>query len=396
MRASSDYFVIFGGGGIRGISYVGALQALIENNVNITGYAGSSIGSVFASLCAVGYKISDIKEFFYGINIEFFKDINFNFGSQIALSRGELFLEWMREKIEFKFYGDDYIKDKMAPVCFKDLENDLIIYSVDITNGKFNEFSKYKTPDFEIALAIRASVSMPGLFKPLEIDDKFIVDGDLMKSWPLWRLSDNLRDRKERIIEFRLEDNGQKRNISNALDYLNAVYNTISGSATDYIIDVYANKDKFEYIKINTDNISVLDFNIPMSKKEFLVQVGYETTKEYFEEFLPKKHKNLCDDYTKIKFSLLKMKEKFNKQKNKEAYLILCEIFVEICKQKKTMDTQLYKMISDLQTVFSQNLKETRNIFLVKQTKILNLNYIAQKIDDTIYFVSKKIDELKD
>ena len=279
---SSDYFVIFGGGGIRGVSYVGALKALRENNIKITGYAGSSIGSVFATLCAVGYELEEIKEFFYGINIDFFKDINFDFVNKIALSKGEVFLEWIREKLESKFYKESYKKGEMPPIRFCDLKDELVIYSVDITNNKFKEYSKTLTPDAEVALAVRASVSMPGLFRPLEIDNNLIVDGDLMKSWPLWRLSETLSNKKERILEFRLEDNGIKRKISNAIEYLNAVYNTISGFATDYIIDIYGQKDKFDYIKINTDGISVVDFMIDMKTKEEMVKDGYETTMDYF------------------------------------------------------------------------------------------------------------------
>ena len=48
----SEYFIIFGGGGIRGLSYCGAYKALLEHHIKPTGYAGSSIGAVFASLIA--------------------------------------------------------------------------------------------------------------------------------------------------------------------------------------------------------------------------------------------------------------------------------------------------------------------------------------------------------
>ena len=112
-RKAFEYFVIFGGGGIRGVSYVGAYQALIESNVKITGYAGSSIGSVFATLCAIGYELEDIKKFFCSISIDFFKDINFNFSNQIALSKGELLLDWMRDKIESQFYKQAYKKEEL-------------------------------------------------------------------------------------------------------------------------------------------------------------------------------------------------------------------------------------------------------------------------------------------
>ena len=48
--------------------------------------------------------------------------------------------------------------------------------------------------------------------------------------------------------------------ITNSIDYLNRVYNAICGFATDYIVDLYKEKDKFDYIKINTKDTSVVDF----------------------------------------------------------------------------------------------------------------------------------------
>ena len=59
-----SYFAIFGGGGIRGISYCGAYKALSENNINLTGCAGSSIGAVFATLYTLQYSYEEIYEIY--------------------------------------------------------------------------------------------------------------------------------------------------------------------------------------------------------------------------------------------------------------------------------------------------------------------------------------------
>ena len=175
----NEYFAIFGGGGIRGISYCGAYKALLENNIKLTGCAGSSIGAVFATLLAVGYNYEEIFNFLNDTGLEMFIDFNIGLKKEFAISKGKIFLDWIKEKIERKFYGEKYKKDEMAPVKFNDIKSKLVIYSVDLTNLKFKEFSRNKTPDFEIAQAVRASVSMPGLFAPLDLDGKLIVDGDL-------------------------------------------------------------------------------------------------------------------------------------------------------------------------------------------------------------------------
>ena len=96
------YTVIFGGGAIRGVAYIGALKALNEFDVEIGTLAGSSVGAVFAGLLAVGYKSEELKELFLNVNFDLFKDIHFGLGKEFALSKGGVFLDWLKELIEKK------------------------------------------------------------------------------------------------------------------------------------------------------------------------------------------------------------------------------------------------------------------------------------------------------
>ena len=112
-----------------------------------------------------------------------FKDINFSLG-EFSLSKGEIFENWLREKIESAFYKDEYKKGESKPVKFSDIEKDIFVLATDIKTNKRFVFSKYSTPDFELAKAVRISSSFPGLMKPAEIDDRILVDGDLAKSLP--------------------------------------------------------------------------------------------------------------------------------------------------------------------------------------------------------------------
>ena len=51
------YNCVFGGGGTRGLCYIGAVKALEEYNIEIDSIAGSSVGAVFAVLYAIGYEL---------------------------------------------------------------------------------------------------------------------------------------------------------------------------------------------------------------------------------------------------------------------------------------------------------------------------------------------------
>ena len=391
----SDYFIIFGGGGIRGLCYCGAYKALLEHNIKPTGFAGSSIGAVFASLVALGYSFEEIYEILSNTGFEMFIDINVGFKKKdiAALSKGNIFLEWIREKIEKKFYGDNYKKGEVKPVTFGDIDKKLILYSVDLTNLKFKEFSATKTPDVEIAVAIRASVSMPGLFTPLEYDDVLLVDGDLLKSTPLWRVSNTIKNLDERIIEFRLEDNEHPKKIESSVDYINRVYNAICGFATDYIVDLYNEKDKFDYIKINTKNVSVVDFLIPKDKKKELYDIGYSTTNKYFDEFFPKKRKKLLSLYKNFLNLLTKFQKEFNKSNMINSYLKLCEIFVFLCEEKQYVDTCLYEMTVDFKNLYMQNYKNT-SFLGIKSAIVKDKEKVSNELFNLIKCVGLKIDEL--
>ncbi len=389
----NSYFAVFGGGGIRGIAYCGAYKALAENNISLTGFAGSSIGAVFASLLAVDYSYDEIYDILSNTGFEMFIDLNIDFKKELALSKGKIFLDWMREKIERKFYREDYQKGKMSPVRFCDISSNLIIYSVDLTNLKFFEFSKEKTPDFEIASAVRASVSMPGLFVPFEYDGNLIVDGDLLKSMPLWRVTNSIKNLEERILEFRLEDNETPKKISNSIEYLNRVYNAICGFATDYIVDLYKEKDKFDYIKINTQDVSVVDFLIPKEKKKELFETGYNITNDYFKTFFPQKKKKLLDKYERLLKYLNKFQKEFNKKNIINSYLKLCELFVFLCEEKQFLDSRIFQMISDFKNEFMKNYR-TLNFFGFKTALTVNKEKMSGDILEIIKITAQKISEL--
>ena len=137
---SLNYTCLFGGGAIRGAAYAGAVKALEEIGINPVNIAGSSVGSIVAALVALGYSASELREIFLDVNFALFRDFQFGLGPQFALSKGELFLDWIRELIEKKFYGDSYQKGKNRSVTFKDIEKNLIIITTDLSNFECKEF----------------------------------------------------------------------------------------------------------------------------------------------------------------------------------------------------------------------------------------------------------------
>lgn len=375
---SLEYTCIFGGGAVRGVSYVGAAKALEELGVQMNTIAGSSVGAVFAGLLSVGYSADEIKDIFMQINFELFKDLHFGFGKGFALSKGEIFLDWLRELIEKKHYGKRFKKEGNAPVTFADLDKNLIIIATDLTNFKYKEFSKFETPDVEVAYAIRVSSSMPGLMKPVQDNGSMLVDGDLQKSWPAWRLSNNLCPETDRILEFRLEGDYEGKG-QNALDFVNTIYSCVTSLATDFIVDTYGYRDKFDYIIINTGTVIVVDFNMSKDKREELIEIGYRQVMDYFKVGLVQKKTEVIKYYRDILKHLNKIKGFILSNKIKQAKEELGILYMNLAPCRRYIDLAYYDKIDEFKEILISNIISAPlfGIHTLKNPKLVQVKIIA-------------------
>lgn len=355
---SKKYICIFGGGAIRGLAYLGALKAMKEFDLEIKSFAGSSVGAVFAVYAALDYSYEEFKEIFEEVNFDLFRDVQLNLAKNFAISKGEHFLNWIRTSVEKKFYGENYEKGKNEPVTFKDINKDVFIITSDINGCKPCVFSKYTTPDFEVAQAVRISTAMPGLLEPFKYEEKVLIDGDMMKSWPMWKVSDLLCPDDCRVLEFRLEGSKFWPDVKNSVEYLNAVFATMSNFATDYIMETYQPKDKFDYIKIDTDHVLPVQFTMPEKDREKLIELGYKTTHEYFSKTLVEKKKNILPFYTVILDYLGKIKKYLNENKIKETKKAMSDLFVYLADAKRYIDLPVYDELVKLKnTIFNNTTK---------------------------------------
>ncbi len=386
-----DYVCIFTGGSIRGGTYVGALRAMEQLGVNNKCFVGSSVGAVMGVFYAAGYSTKELEDIFNEINFDLFKDINITFSKDFSISKGEFYLEWIREKIEKKFYGENYEKGKNAPVTFKDMKNDVIIITTDLYSTKVKTFSKEETPDYEVAKAVRISSSMPGLLKPISFNGHLLVDGDLCRSWPVWKIAPQLLKYDARILEFRLEGGRERYKIDSTTDYLNSVFTTFSNFAADHIISAYKDKDKFDYIRLDAGDVTITNFNLSLSKKQELYTSGYRTTMDFFTTELPAKRKSILPHYIEILKALKEIREYFIESKYIIAKNKLAELFVQISKARKVIDTTYYYDILEFYENFMTNLFMALGIVSILKHK----QELLKNLDDIIVEINEKVEEIE-
>lgn len=152
-----------GGGAAKGIAHIGVLKAFEEENVEISYLTGTSIGALVASYYAFGKSVDEVFEVGKKLNLQ--KVVNF--GLQ---KKGFFTTDSIRQMI-LKDLGKVNIEDSKIP---------LAICTTDITTGEQIVFK-----DGDLAQAICASVAVPGLFAPVEIAGRMLVDGGITENVPI-------------------------------------------------------------------------------------------------------------------------------------------------------------------------------------------------------------------
>lgn len=148
-----------GAGGSRGVAHVGFLQAMEENGIKPDFIAGSSMGSVVGACYAYGYTPAKMKEEVLALKFGEIFDLSFNFYKNGALLRSKKMVKKLRQ-----FLKHTKVKDLQIPFC---------TVATDLISGQ----SVKLDGDIEVVTAVAASSTMPGVFKPVELKGKMLVDG---------------------------------------------------------------------------------------------------------------------------------------------------------------------------------------------------------------------------
>lgn len=385
MNNQLKYTCLFGGGAIRGLAYVGAIRALEELGIEYDIVGGSSVGSIFAALVACGYKSYELENLFIKVNFELFKDIHLGLAKNFALSKGGIFVDWLNELISRKA---ENIKKKN--LNFEDLQKELVIITTNLKTFSTQEFSKNQTPEFEIAKAIRISSSMPGLMPPYDYNGASLVDGDLQKASPMWKLSDTVNNSESRILEFRLEGSyGEEKNTP--ISYLNTIYSCITDVATGFVTEIYGQNDRYDCIRINTGDIFFADLNLDKESRRKLINAGYEQTMQYFKEILPAKKDRLEKVYsTALKF-LKNANKGLNSNNVEETQWWFGDLFMLLCENKEIVDPVIYKEIFELKELIMNSV----STILFFHTRFKNTKQISEAFKHVINQLDQRISELK-
>lgn len=164
----------FSGSGFKVPAHVGALEAILMSGHKVVELSGTSGGSIIAALYACGMDLSEMKTL--SMTEDWSRFLSFDMSALIRgsyCSGTELY---------------EFLLKKTKRTKFKDLKIPLKVITSDVSNNTPFTFSKETTPDATVALAVRASASIPFVYSPVKYEDKILVDGGLVNNIPVDRL----------------------------------------------------------------------------------------------------------------------------------------------------------------------------------------------------------------
>lgn len=265
--------VSLAGGGIRGIAHVGVLKALEEKNIKVAAIAGTSAGSIIATLYAMGYSPYYIYLLFkrYArdiINIRSKPIIN---GITNFIRNNKIGIAGLSDGNEFEKMYDELARKKGFRLI-GDIKMPLLVSAVDIGESKeyiFTNCASRKNikdnyiTEIGIGRAVRASSSFPAIFCPCEYKNHIFMDGGVLNNLPTEELK---KVYTGKIISVNFESDS----VYNDYDIMNIIMKTL---------DIMGNKLSINSLKksdfvltVPTDGTGLID----VDKMDICYKYGYE------------------------------------------------------------------------------------------------------------------------
>lgn len=333
--------LVFEGGGVKGIAYVGALKRLEEEGIlqNIEKVAGTSAGAMVAVLVGLGFSTDELYDILKTLNFKNFMDSSWG-----------IIRDTKRLLTDYGWYKGDFFRDLMAgyieqktgdgEATFADIAEkreqgmpfrDIYLIGADLSTGYSKVFSADLTPDAKVADAARISMSIPLFFaaiKGLNGDGHIYVDGGLLDNYAIkvfdrkdyvsdvsnmrrteyyQKINEKLAEKNMKMrklnsineyvynmetlgfrldakeeIDFYLDPNAQPKTkeIKSFFTYTKALITTL----IDFQNNVHLHSDDWQRtVYIDTLGIGATDFDISEKKKDELYDSGHLYTSAYLD-----------------------------------------------------------------------------------------------------------------
>lgn len=188
--------IAFAGGGVRGAAHLGVVQALEEVGIHADLYAGTSAGSIVATMKALGYDNDDCLRMIQGadkglVDIAYWdiiKNMPSKFKSLDSVLKGEKLKSYLQQHIGEKFLMNT--KKELAIISTDIQTGSQVVFSskeiAKPTLRRLDDLVKFYNRYTPLSLAhiVYASCALPGIFRPYPYNNMTLVDGSITNNLP--------------------------------------------------------------------------------------------------------------------------------------------------------------------------------------------------------------------
>lgn len=282
--------LVLSGGALFGCVQIGVLKYIstLDFYPEIKHVCGTSTGALISFFIVLGFVPKDIEYLITHLDMKYY----FNIDSSLIFTNygcndGSKIYELLKFILKKKMSNDD--------ITFKEILDKtgyhLTITACCINNEKIDwVFSPDTYPDMSVLLAIRMSISIPGLFTPVIWNGLYMVDGGVYSNYRSDLYPDDI------IYGVKNYQISTQCQIANSLDYITQVCNT---SFCSWRLN---EKDKNYTICFECNNLNIYNFNSTPDEMIKMIELGYQKASQFDWT------KNIDDEFINHVFELVKNK----------------------------------------------------------------------------------------
>jgi len=274
--------LLFSGGGVRVISYLGAIQVLQEHNVlkSVREFCGVSAGALVALLLALEYPLHVIERFCYEFDFStmhsFEPESLLESVEHFGLDSGESIKTLLRKILHHKGFGPNTTFEELH---VSGRAKRLRLWASDIQYMRLVEFSAKATPTMPIVVAIYASMALPMYFTPVQHPETktLLLDGGMLDNYPLCSLT-------EEEIKETLGFTFQHKSFPIPVQDFSSIFSLLFSG---YYMPAYQRQIqqyKYQTIVLKCQEFPSTKFETTPEERQMLVSVGRQATEAFLQE----------------------------------------------------------------------------------------------------------------
>lgn len=269
---AKNIHIVCASGGIKTLSYIGAIRELLKNDFTIASISSCSMGTIISALVCYGMDLDEIET----------RLVNFDF-KKVAKKKS---FSWMRllyypfashETPDYKKIVTDLIgKD----IKLGEMKIPFSTFALDLKQKRFLVYSSEHHPDMHLSEVIHIATAIPMFFEPFVHNKRVLVDAAVASESPVWIAASN-PGRYPIVVLKPLSppDFSHKKSFGNFLSLL------INASSISHDFFVATQTSRTINLDINCEEMSPRNFAITPEQIENLIIQGQNATQRKLLEF---------------------------------------------------------------------------------------------------------------